>query len=185
MSNVVTATEPTLLWKINWMNNRVKFGSSANEKSSMCLRIWNELTLGKLSSYEGAPFAHSDRMMLTHLTLISDLDNDTYALGSMPQSAEWKKQKQLWSSCGTELLIPWSMKNCHFSSNKMEVHAVTDDNSSSVADQKPCHLILPWRSTRYMYLQLNCWTTLYVLKKHLILVFLSKMSKGKGISCTQ
>lgn len=41
----------------------------------------------------------------------------------------------------------------HFPSNKMEVHAVSDDNSSCVADPKPCHLTLPRRSTRYMYLQ--------------------------------
>jgi hypothetical protein len=55
----------------------------------MCLRIGNELPSGKLSSYKGL-LLHIlyDRMMLTHLTLISDLDNDTYALGSMPQSAE-------------------------------------------------------------------------------------------------
>jgi hypothetical protein len=35
LSYVVKATEPALLWEINWMNKRVKFGSSPNEKSSI------------------------------------------------------------------------------------------------------------------------------------------------------
>jgi hypothetical protein len=88
MKEMVNKTSHSQAWHQKNLN-RVKFGPSANEKSGMCLRIGNELPSGKLSSYKGL-LLHIlyDRMMLTHLTLISDLDNDTYALGSMPQSAE-------------------------------------------------------------------------------------------------
>lgn len=47
----------------------------------------------------------------------------------------------------------------------MEVHAISDDSSSCVADPEPCHLILPRPSTRYMYLQFKSTPTLYWQEK--------------------
>lgn len=94
----------------------------------------------------------------------------------MPQFAEWKTKYLLPEVTKTDEVATSS----HFSSNKTEVHAVSDDSSSCVADPKPCHLILPRLSTRYMYLQFKSRATLYWQEKTTFSVYI-KWPKRKEL----